>query len=202
MDDLNHYYEAARNKRTKDESGKLIKTGKMRDTYYITDLLGKGAFGEVRKCIYKEDMKDKRSAIKDYRAVKILSKSYMEEKEVLSFKNEISSMKQINHPSIMKMHEFFEDPKRYLLVTEMCRGGDLYEYIHEKGKMDERETAICMKQVISAINYMHTELNIVHRDLKPENILLETPNDLNDLKLIDFGTAQRFDEIGQALYDR
>lgn len=38
---------------------------------------------------------------------------------------------------------------------------------------------------------MHKK-NIVHRDLKPENILLERQKDLNDLKLIDFGTAKLF----------
>ena len=41
---------------------------------------------------------------------------------------------------------------------------------------------------------MHEEKKIVHRDLKPENILLERPKDLNDLKLIDFGTAKKFEE--------
>lgn len=34
---------------------------------------------------------------------------------------------------------------------------------------------------------------IVHRDLKPENILLEREDDLQDIKLIDFGTAKRWD---------
>ena len=128
----------------------------MRDFYRIDDKLGEGAFGEVRRCVYKEHMNDKRSSIKDYRAVKIQSKAYMEEKELLSFKNEVACMNQINHPSIMKLHHFYEDPKRYLLITELCRGGDLYEYVHKKGKLDEREASICIKQILSAINYMHS----------------------------------------------
>ena len=130
--------------------------GKMRDFYRIDDKLGEGAFGEVRRCVYKEHMNDKRSSIKDYRAVKIQSKAYMEEKELLSFKNEVACMNQINHPSIMKLHHFYEDPKRYLLITELCRGGDLYEYVHKKGKLDEKEASICIKQILSAINYMHS----------------------------------------------
>jgi len=117
----------------------------MRDSYRIDELLGEGAFGEVRRCVYKEDMKDKRSSIKDYRAVKILSKSYMEKKEVESFKNEVSCMKQIEHPSIMGMHHFYEDPKRYLLITDICKGGELFEYVNKKGKLDDREAAICIK---------------------------------------------------------
>lgn len=44
---------------------------KMRDCYRIDKLLGKGAYGEVRQCVYKENIKDKKSTVKDYRAVKI-----------------------------------------------------------------------------------------------------------------------------------
>ena len=65
---------------------------KMRDNYRIHDMLGQGAFGEVRTCVYKENMKDKRSSVKEYRAVKILSQAYMEEKERVSFKNEVACM--------------------------------------------------------------------------------------------------------------
>ena len=43
----------------------------MRDCYRIDKFLGKGAFGEVRQCVYKENIKDKKSTVKDYRAVKI-----------------------------------------------------------------------------------------------------------------------------------
>jgi serine/threonine protein kinase len=59
-----------------------------------------------------------------------------------------------------------------------------------------------MKQVLSAINHMHKEKNIVHRDLKPENILLENKNDIHDIKIIDFGTAQRYfkDANGESMY--
>jgi hypothetical protein len=53
--------------------------GKMRNYYRILDPpLGKGAYGEVRKCIYKEDIQNKKSSIKEFRAVKILSKAHME----------------------------------------------------------------------------------------------------------------------------
>lgn len=69
--------------------------GKMRDYYRILEKLGQGTFGEVRKCIYKDNIKDKRSTIKHYRAVKILSKAYMEEKEIKVFYNEVESLYQL-----------------------------------------------------------------------------------------------------------
>lgn len=77
-----------------------------------------------------------------------------------------------DHPNIIKMYEFFEDEKRYYLVTEICKGGELFDEILQRGKFSERDGAVLMKQVLSCINYCH-QANIVHRDLKPENILLE-----------------------------
>ena len=136
-------------------------------------------------------MKDKRSSIKDYRAVKILSKAYMEEKEINSFRNEVSCMYQLRHPNIMRLHHYYEDPKRYLLITDICRGGDLYECIKDK-RLNAKEGAICLKQILSAVDLMH-KLHIVHRDLKPENVLLEAAGDVNQIKIIDFGTARIFD---------
>ena len=61
-------------------------------------------------------MKDKRTSIKSYRAVKIMSKAYMEKKDIDNFVNEVECMHSLHHPNIMKMHGFFEDPKRYLLI--------------------------------------------------------------------------------------
>jgi len=162
----------------------------MRDNYRIDDMLGQGAFGEVRKCVFKEDMKDKRSSIKDYRAVKILSKAYMEEKERNSFVNEVSCMMQISHPSIMNMHHFYEDPKRFLLVTELSNGGELFDYTQKNNKpLEPNDAALVIKQLLSAVSYMHNEACMVHRDLKPENILLENQDNLSQIRLIDFGTA-------------
>ena len=70
------------------------------------------------------------------------------------------------------MNEFYEDEKRYYIVTEICKGGELFDEIDTKGYFSERDAAVIMKQVLSCINYCHSQ-GIVHRDLKPENILLE-----------------------------
>jgi calcium-dependent protein kinase len=53
-----------------------------------------------------------------------------------------------------------------------------------------------MKQMISCVSYCHNK-NIVHRDLKPENIMLEKEKSFDNIKLIDFGTAQVFDPTKQ-----
>lgn len=65
---------------------KARNNGKMRDYYRIlANPLGKGAYGEVRKCYYKDNIRDKKDRYKQYRAVKVLSKAYMEDKNVVDF---------------------------------------------------------------------------------------------------------------------
>ena len=84
------------------------------------------------------------------------------------------------------MYEFFEDEKRYYLVTEICKGGELFDEVLQRGKFSERDAAVLLKQVLSCVNYCHKN-NIVHRDLKPENILIDNEG---YLKLTDFGFAK------------
>ena len=69
-----------------------------------------GAYGEVRKCQHKES--------KALRAVKIINKKALEEEERAKLLNEITILKQMDHPNILKLYEFFQDDKRYFLVTE------------------------------------------------------------------------------------
>ena len=61
-----------------------------------------------------------------------------------------------------------------------------FDKVVEKGSFSEKEAAWVMKQLISAVNYIHSN-NIVHRDLKPENILIDRDG---HIKLIDFGFAK------------
>jgi len=123
--------------------------GKMRDYYRILDpKLGTGAYGEVRKCVYKDNIKDKKSSIKEYRAVKILSKAYMEEKDVRGFQNEIFVMTKLHHPNILKFHHFFEDLRRYLMVMDICEGGELFDYTkseESKGGFNSFDAGFIMK---------------------------------------------------------
>jgi len=158
--------------------------GKLRDFYRIGKVLGTGAFGEVRMCVHRESGAQ--------RAVKVLRKSHMDDDEKRMLFNEINILKEIDHPNIIKMYEFFEDEKRYYLVTEICKGGELFDEILQRGKFGERDAAVLMKQVLSCINYCH-QANIVHRDLKPENILLEQNKEFDQIKIIDFGTSLVYD---------
>jgi len=159
--------------------------GKLRDHYRIGKMLGSGAFGEVRVCVHRDSGAQ--------RAVKVLRKSHMDDDEKRMLFNEINNLKDLDHPNILKMFEFFEDEKRYYIVTDICKGGELFDEIVARGKFTENDAAVLMKQVLSCINYCHSN-KIVHRDLKPENILLEQNKEFDQIKIIDFGTSLVFDE--------
>ncbi len=92
----------------------------------------------------------------------------------------------------MRLFEVYQDPKRYFIVTEHCSGGELFEQIIKRPYYSERDAAIILKQVLSAVSYCHS-MKIVHRDLKPENLLLDSEKDNAMIKVIDFGTSQSFD---------
>ena len=68
----------------------------------------------------------------------------------------------LDHPSIVKMYEFFEDRKNYYIVMDVCKGGELFDEIIARGKFTEKDAALLMRQVLACVNYCHKQ-NIVHR---------------------------------------
>ena len=100
-------------------------------------LLGKGAFGEVRVCVHRDNGAQ--------RAVKVLRKSHLDEDEKKMLFNEINNLKDLDHPNILKMYEFFEDEKRYYIVTDICKGGELFDEIVARGKFTENDASMLIK---------------------------------------------------------
>lgn len=110
----------------------------------------------------------------------------MKAKDQQLLKNEISNLRQMEHPNILKMYEYFETNTHVYMVTELATGGELFDEIIKRGKLTEADAQALLKQVLTCINYCHTR-GVMHRDLKPENILLEADKSLSDIKIIDFG---------------
>ena len=73
---------------------------------------------------------------------------------------------------------------------EYLSGGDLINLVTEREKkLTEAEAAIIVKQIAQGIKYLNN-YGVIHRDIKPENIMLKEKNDLNSLKIIDFGLTK------------
>ncbi|CAJ1406543.1 unnamed protein product [Effrenium voratum] len=84
--------------------------------------------------------------------------------------------------------------KCIFIASELCDGGELFNAMIEAGALTEHSAAHLFKQIMSAVSYIHMNM-ICHRDLKPENFLISKKCAIKDgkVKLIDFGTAKRFD---------
>ncbi|MBQ2499638.1 MAG: protein kinase [Bacteroidales bacterium] len=157
------------------------KTTKINEEYLFGETLGQGAFGTVRKAVHKLTGQE--------RAIKILKKRQQDERKLFL---EVNILSKLAHPNIMEIYEFFEDKANFYIVSELCKGGELFDKITEKGCFKEAEACPIMLQLVSAICYSHSN-NIVHRDLKPENIMLENSNQASPyIKLIDWGGARYF----------
>ena len=156
------------------------KTSKLTDDYKIGETLGEGAFGQVRKVTHK--------ATNQKRAIKILKKRQQDERKLFL---EVSILSKLTHPNIMEIYEFYDDKANFYIVSELCKGGELFDKITEKGTFSEKEACPIMLQLVSAICYSHSN-NIVHRDIKPENIMLENKDGSPLIKLIDWGGARYF----------
>ena len=161
----------------------------IKQNYKIADKIGSGSFGKVYKVIY--------IPLNQARAMKVVSKDTLQyQDDDKKFLKEIEILSQIDHPNILKVFEYYQDNENYYVITELCSGGELYDQIYELNHFSEREAAIIMEQLLSAIMYIHSK-NIVHRDLKPENILLENNKEKKNfyIKIIDFGTSNFFDKL-------
>eukprot|EP00239_Pterosperma_sp_CCMP1384_P003851 CAMPEP_0197843236 /NCGR_PEP_ID=MMETSP1438-20131217/62_1 /TAXON_ID=1461541 /ORGANISM="Pterosperma sp., Strain CCMP1384" /LENGTH=436 /DNA_ID=CAMNT_0043453241 /DNA_START=630 /DNA_END=1940 /DNA_ORIENTATION=- len=162
--------------------------GGVADYYHIGKTIGRGGFSVVKRAICRAN----NQAV----AIKILDLP-TEETEVSDqyckqIYNEISILCQIRHESIVHMFEYFVDGNRVYLVTELLTGGEMLDAVLACGKYCESDGRKLFMQLMSCLNYMHGK-NIAHRDLKLENLLMKNPNDLESLKLADYGLSRSFD---------
>ena len=151
------------------------------DEYLIKETIGKGTFSTVK---LGEHIKTKKKV-----AIKILNKAKIKANEdLIRIKREIKILQMMNHPNIIKTYKIIENDKNYFIIMEYCQGGELFNYIVDKEKLDEDEASMFFYQLINALEYIHS-LGIAHRDLKPENLLLI---DNKIIKIIEFGLSNYF----------
>ncbi|KAM6583795.1 hypothetical protein CsatB_010797 [Cannabis sativa] len=146
--------------------------------YELGRTLGEGSFGKVK---FAKNLDNG-----DFVAIKILDREQiLRHKMVEQIKREISTMKLIKHPNVLKLFEVMASKTKIYIVLEFVDGGELFDKIAKHGRLKEEEARTYFQQLINAVDYCHSR-GVFHRDLKPENLLLDS---YGFLKVSDFGLS-------------
>ncbi len=174
--------------------------------YKIERVLGQGGFGITylavqtslqRKVAIKEFfMKEFFSRDEATSAISVPStgSSKIVEQYRKKFFKEARNLARLNHPNIISVIDVFEEKGTVYYVMPYLAGGSLLDYVKANGTLSETLAMKYVRQIASALKYMHEEEHICHYDVKPANILLD---DKGNAMLIDFGISKNYDDAGQ-----
>ena len=158
-----------------------VNTVSIFDNYIFYETLGTGSFGEVKRAILKSTGAE--------RAVKSISIEALSEEEIEKIMKEVSILKVLDHPNIIRIFEVYRNNSKLFIVNDLCTGKELFDKIQLYKRFGENQAAKYFLDIVSAVMHCHKG-GIVHRDLKPENLLFENDREDAKLKLIDFGISR------------
>ena len=142
--------------------------------YRLAERIGSGGMGDVYKAY--------NAALKRMAAVKVLHQKEMADR----FKNEAYIQSSVNHPNIACLYEYIVSGDTPCIIMEYVEGDTLDVYLHRRGKLSNKETENIVRQVASALAYLHKK-DILHRDIKPQNFKVQ-PSGI--VTMLDFGIAK------------
>jgi len=127
--------------------------------FILGPVLGRGCTGTVRLGTHKHTGFEV--------AFKIIDKKYLNSEPKLwkKVKREIAILKLIEHPHVLKLYDVLETEHRLYLVLEHVKGGELFDYIVSKGRLDREESLRLTAQIVLGLEHCHKH-SICHRDLK------------------------------------
>ncbi|XP_065559798.1 serine/threonine-protein kinase SIK3-like isoform X2 [Artemia franciscana] len=150
--------------------------------YELQKTIGKGNFAVVKLATH--------TITRQKVAIKIVDKTKLDKDNLKKVFREVEIMRKLSHPSIIKLYQVMETDRMLYMVTEYASNREVFDHLHEKGRLNETEARRLFRQILSAVRYLHKR-NIVHRDLKAENLLLD--KDMN-IKIADFGFSNYFED--------
>ncbi|XP_010519151.1 PREDICTED: CBL-interacting serine/threonine-protein kinase 8 [Tarenaya hassleriana] len=146
--------------------------------YEIGRTIGEGTFAKVK---FAQNTESGESV-----AMKVVDRStIIKRKMVDQIKREISIMKLVRHPYVVRLHEVLASRTKIYIILEYITGGELFDKIVRHGRLSEAEARKYFQQLIDGVDYCHSK-GVYHRDLKPENLLLDSQG---NLKISDFGLS-------------
>uniref|UniRef100_A0A673WZ27 Peripheral plasma membrane protein CASK n=1 Tax=Salmo trutta TaxID=8032 RepID=A0A673WZ27_SALTR len=164
------------------------------DVYELCEVIGKGPFSVVRRCI-------NRDAGQQF-AVKIVDVAQFTSSPGLStedLKREASICHMLKHPHIVELVETYSSDGMLYMVFEFMDGADLCFEIVKRADAgfvySEAVASHYMRQILEALRYCHDN-NVIHRDVKPHCVLLASKENSAPVKLGGFGVAIQLGESG------
>eukprot|EP01064_Diplonema_japonicum_P019654 TRINITY_DN2840_c0_g3_i2.p1 TRINITY_DN2840_c0_g3~~TRINITY_DN2840_c0_g3_i2.p1 ORF type:complete len:473 (+),score=53.17 TRINITY_DN2840_c0_g3_i2:35-1420(+) len=160
--------------------------------FELSNLIGKGAFGEVFLCKYKdnvtvEDGKNKLFALKKLRKEDMMARNQVQhvraEQEVLQAGAEVNTW-------VVTLHHSFQDEEYLYLIMDYLAGGDLMQWLIKEEVFSNNTARFYTIELCHAVHSIH-QMKYVHRDVKPDNILLDVTG---HIQLSDFGLCKHFPE--------
>ncbi|KAF5818668.1 putative protein kinase CAMK-CAMKL-CHK1 family [Helianthus annuus] len=146
--------------------------------YEVGRTIGEGTFAKVK---FAQNTETGESV-----AMKLLDRAtIIKHKMVDQIKREISIMKLVRHPNVVRLHEVLASRTKIYIILEFITGGELFDKIVRHGRLSEAESRRFFQQLIDGVEYCHSK-GVYHRDLKPENLLLDSQG---NLKISDFGLS-------------
>ncbi|EEH09827.1 protein kinase [Histoplasma capsulatum G186AR] len=160
--------------------------------YVLGQTIGEGEFGKV-KLGWKKD-----GSVQV--AIKLLRRESLgnNPSRLPKIYREISILKELSHPNIVRLHEMAETDRHIGIVLEYASGGELFDYILNHRYLKDNPARRLFAQLVSGVGYLHKK-GIVHRDLKLENLMLDRNR---NIIITDFGFANTFDptdELGEEI---
>ncbi len=148
--------------------------------YSIEAPLGRGGMGVVYRGVHEHLGRPV--------AIKALAPELTQQPEFKDrFFSEAKTQARLQHPNIVGVYDLLEDGGEYFIVMELVTGEGLDDRLKALAgqRMDLQETVGIFSQVLSALDYAHSE-GVIHRDIKPSNVMITAGG---RVKLTDFGIA-------------
>lgn len=149
--------------------------------YKKVRVLGKGGFGQV--------VLGEHRGTKEKVAIKYINTAqFGNANDIDMVFKESDTLKALRHKNIVMIKNCYTlTNMQVVFIMEYLEGGDLYEFIIQRGRISEEESRDIFRQICDAMSYCHKE-NLIHRDLKLENIMFQR-KDQKLIKIVDFGIA-------------
>ena len=145
---------------------------------YELKLIGEGSYAKVFK--YKDNYYK-------YPFVLKRAKKDLDEKEVERFKREFDQMKSLNSPYVVNVFRYNDEANEYIMEY---MDYTLDKYIRENnGKLTFAQRKRMALQVLRAFKYIHSK-GLLHRDICPKNVLIKIYDDVQVVKVSDFGLVK------------